>query len=547
MKKKLFTFFLSVTVLSSALSIPSFAAEDSASFSSNTGEYSEDTSDQEFISSYTDNEATAEETTLSDNPTVTLTPTPTVPPDLADSDTAIPTPTPVTDIPDTDITDPLPGPDTDSDSSTPQPNPEIPDSSPDTPTATPTPAPLKLTYTSGSLKWENHSTVSLKMTADGACKWYYFFVDANTDTFTIQRMYVASNAINPVLPNQEFSVTASNVPEADSWLVVCAKPDNGAKAKMSVIKLNNSSFKRQRPAIPTVPPRALIISDIKQSKVKGFEKALKFYPGKFYNFNVTGAGQDIKSPIEGDTRWIPLYWSTVKNPSFKQRNSIWRIGSGKGIQKAKRYPIYIYFKKKIYNGKEWSDTDTIQPITKYFRSASISQKAWNKYLTGLDSALTTFSIKGLKKKVSVKKGKTIKLKPVLNPITSQDSIKYSSSNPKIASVSSKGVIKGLKSGTAKITVKSGSKKFVVTVTVPKTATEKITGIKSELTLKKGKTSKLKPKRTPSNSDDKISYSSSNKKVATVNAKGIVTAKKKGSAVITIKSGKVKIICKVTVK
>ncbi len=168
-------------------------------------------------------------------------------------------------------------------------------------------------------------------------------------------------------------------------------------------------------------------------------------------------------------------------------------------------------------------------------------------VTVQSTSVKTASITGIKKKIAIEKGKTVKLKPVLNPITSQEPIKYSSSNPKIASVSSKGVIKGLKGGTTKITVKSGSKKFVVTVTVLKTATDKITGIKSELILKKGKTSKLKPKRIPSNSDDKISYSSSNKKVATVNAKGIITAKKKGITVITIKSGKIKTTCKVTVK
>ena len=66
-------------------------------------------------------------------------------------------------------------------------------------------------------------------------------------------------------------------------------------------------------------------------------------------------------------------------------------------------------------------------------------------------------------------------------------------------------------------------------------------------IKKGKTSKLKPKLSPSNSDDKISYSSSNKKVATVNSKGIITAKKKGKTIITVKSGKKTVRCKIRVK
>jgi hypothetical protein len=79
--------------------------------------------------------------------------------------------------------------------------------------------------------------------------------------------------------------------------------------------------------------------------------------------------------------------------------------------------------------------------------------------------VTTKSIKGLKKSISLKKGKSTTLKPELNPITSSQKITYKSSNPKVATVSSKGVVKGKKKGTAKITVKSGSKKFVVTVKV----------------------------------------------------------------------------------
>lgn len=84
----------------------------------------------------------------------------------------------------------------------------------------------------------------------------------------------------------------------------------------------------------------------------------------------------------------------------------------------------------------------------------------------------------------------------------------------MATVSKKGVITAKKSGTAKIMVKSGKKKFVVTVTVPKTKTEKITGVPETISLKKGKTYTLKAKRSPKGSDEKLTYSSSNKKIAT---------------------------------
>ena len=285
--------------------------------------------------------------------------------------------------------------------------------------------------------------------------------------------------------------------------------------------------------------RLPVIYNVSDSFVSGLEKPLKFYPNKFYDFKVTGAGMTNTNPVAGDIRWYPLYWSTRQVPTQMQQNTTWKIGSAKGITKAKTYNLYIFFKKQIYDGKKWTDPnpemEEIEYITTTFHTAAIAK------------TVKTKSISGLKKKVTVSKGKTLKLKPVLSPKNSTEKVSYSSSNPKVATVSSKGVIKGIKAGTAKVTVKSGSKKVVVTVTVPKTATKKISGIKATLTIKKGKTSKLTPKLSPSNSDDKISYSSSNKKVATVSPKGIITAKKKGKTTITVKSGKKTVRCKVTVK
>ena len=80
-------------------------------------------------------------------------------------------------------------------------------------------------------------------------------------------------------------------------------------------------------------------------------------------------------------------------------------------------------------------------------------------------AVAASSIKLPSTKVTVKKGKTLTLKPVIAPITSQSKVTYSSSNKSVATVTSKGVIKGIKKGTAKITVKAGTKKIICTVVV----------------------------------------------------------------------------------
>lgn len=77
----------------------------------------------------------------------------------------------------------------------------------------------------------------------------------------------------------------------------------------------------------------------------------------------------------------------------------------------------------------------------------------------------TAKIKG--NKLTLKKGKSETLVAVLTPITSQQKITYKTSNKKIVTVNSKGKITAKKPGKAKITVQSGKKKVVVTVTVKK--------------------------------------------------------------------------------
>lgn len=159
----------------------------------------------------------------------------------------------------------------------------------------------------------------------------------------------------------------------------------------------------------------------------------------------------------------------------------------------------------------------------------------------------TTKISGLDKTVTLKIGAKKTLKPKLYPITSKEKITYTSSNKKVATVSSKGVITAKAAGTARITVKSGTKKIVVTVKVPKITATKITNIPAAVTIKVKKTKILKPKLYPAGSSSKITYSSSKKSVAVVSSSGKITAKKKGKTVITVKAGKAVMKCTVTVK
>lgn len=152
------------------------------------------------------------------------------------------------------------------------------------------------------------------------------------------------------------------------------------------------------------------------------------------------------------------------------------------------------------------------------------------------------------KTLSLTTGKKYTLKPVVTPSNSQEKVTYKSSNTKIATVSSTGVITAKKVGKVTITVQSGKQKATVTLTVKKApALKAIKNVPTKKTITKGKTYTLKPQLYPSGAIAKITYTTSNKSIATVDSKGKITAKKKGTAVITVKAGKFTAKCKVTVK
>lgn len=162
--------------------------------------------------------------------------------------------------------------------------------------------------------------------------------------------------------------------------------------------------------------------------------------------------------------------------------------------------------------------------------------------------IRTTKLTKVPKTLSLTTGKKYTLKPVVAPSNSQEKVTYKSSNTKIATVSSTGVITAKKVGKVTITVQSGKQKATVTLTVKKApALKAIKNVPTKKTITKGKTYTLKPQLYPSGAIAKITYTTSNKSIATVDSKGKITAKKKGTAVITVKAGKFTAKCKVTVK
>lgn len=124
-------------------------------------------------------------------------------------------------------------------------------------------------------------------------------------------------------------------------------------------------------------------------------------------------------------------------------------------------------------------------------------------------------------------------------------------NKKIVKVDKKGKITGKKAGKATVTITytNGSRRiYQVKVQKGIVKTTAVSVNKRNIILaKKGKSFQLKVTLTPVTSQQKVTYKSSNSKVAAVNLKGKIVAKKKGTATITVKSGNKKITCKVKVK
>ena len=94
-----------------------------------------------------------------------------------------------------------------------------------------------------------------------------------------------------------------------------------------------------------------------------------------------------------------------------------------------------------------------------------SGKVLTVTVTVQKKAVKTTALRDVPKRLTLRRGRTVKLQPTRIPVTSKEKITYKSANTRIAKVSKKGVITGKKAGTVKITVRSGRKKAVVTVKV----------------------------------------------------------------------------------
>ena len=140
---------------------------------------------------------------------------------------------------------------------------------------------------------------------------------------------------------------------------------------------------------------------------------------------------------------------------------------------------------------------------------------------------------------TVGKGKTIYLKVNVLPNDAENQdLKWTTSNKKIATVSSTGKVKGVKNGNAIITASAtdGSKKKVTWKVTVGTPTTEIKIDQEEIRLLIGEKKRISADVVPTNaSNKKIQYTVKDKKIATIEKDGTITAIAKGETTVTIEA------------
>lgn len=178
---------------------------------------------------------------------------------------------------------------------------------------------------------------------------------------------------------------------------------------------------------------------------------------------------------------------------------------------------------------------SVKNNTWYERVFNISKTNGTLTITPVAVPATAVALDSTSQKLET--GKSFTLMATVTPTDTTDKVVWSSDNGAVAKVSSTGVVTAVKPGTAVITATAGSVKATCTITVANPVV-KVTGIKitaSSRSIAAGKKVQLKATAAPSNADNKaVTWTSSNKKVATVNSKGVVTFNKKaGGKKVTI--------------
>ena len=146
--------------------------------------------------------------------------------------------------------------------------------------------------------------------------------------------------------------------------------------------------------------------------------------------------------------------------------------------------------------------------------------------------------------VSLQVGGSRQLSATVSPGNATDrTVTWSSSDVSVASVSSSGVVKALKAGSATVTAKAGGKSASASVVVKAagsvTVPVSMVSVSGSRTVAAGSSVRLSATVSPANATNKaVTWGSTNPKVATVSSDGTVTGVKAGSTRIVATAGNV---------
>lgn len=140
--------------------------------------------------------------------------------------------------------------------------------------------------------------------------------------------------------------------------------------------------------------------------------------------------------------------------------------------------------------------------------------------------------------ITMNMGDALQLSATLSPVTAISDLTWSSSKNKVCVVDANGRVTALNTGSAKITVRTYNKKKAtvkIKVVNPYAPTRVAFPQGKTITVQVGQTLKLNPVLTPNNAVTTLSYYTSKRRVATVAPDGTLTAHKRGSCKITVRT------------
>lgn len=193
----------------------------------------------------------------------------------------------------------------------------------------------------------------------------------------------------------------------------------------------------------------------------------------------------------------------------------------------------------------------VYDIWQYTKNGDVQGANTNNGKNGCDinySFMEAESIKLNKSEITMGVDETFTFTAKVSPVPCTDSIRWSTSDKSVISITQSGKMTAKKAGKAEITVKTGSGLLAKCMVTVKKAPSSISANIESKNLKVGKTFQLAVKLPKGTASNRIVYKSSNQSIATVNTKGLITAKKKGTTYITIKTfNKQEVRVKIVVK